>query len=58
MCKMCNVEPLPPATAADFIEKPSRNIQLIDNTPQQQTVLNEGGEVSKWLRGHGFQRYA
>jgi len=47
ICKMCKVEPLPPATPADFLD-----------TPEQQIVKNKGGEVSAWLRGHGFDRYS
>lgn len=55
ICKMCKVEPLPPATPADFVVKAPQQYKL----PQQEVVINtEGGEVSKWLRGHGFDRYS
>jgi len=48
ICKMWKVEPLPPATTADFYVKPL----------QQQDVGNQGGEVSQWLRSRGFDRYS
>jgi len=48
ICKISKVEPLPPATPADFIKISS----------QEQIVMREPGEVSKWLTGHGFDRYS
>jgi len=47
ICKMCKIDPLPPATAGDIVEFSSL----------QQVVVDEG-RVSKWLRGHGFHSYA
>jgi len=51
ICKMCKVEPLPPATVAE----------ILNNAPQAQEpfeVKSEGGEVSNWLRSHGFDSYS
>jgi len=44
MCKMCKVEPQPPTTPAEILAKYS--------TPK--VVVNQGGEVSRWLSVHGF----
>jgi len=48
ICKMCKVEPEPPATPAEMLPKPS----------QAEVVKNQGGEVSRWLRNHGFDSYS
>jgi len=57
MCRKCGVEPLPPPTAEDFLPKQPAPFQIDNFSPPQQVVLNEG-EVPKWLRQHGFQRYS
>jgi len=44
ICKMCKVEPQPPATPAEILAKYS----------QPKVVVNQGGEVSRWLSIHGF----
>lgn len=48
ICKMCKVEPQPAATPAEILGKP----------PQAEVVKNQGGEVSQWLRNHGFDSYS
>merc|ERR1719397_1227277 len=57
MCRRCGVEPLPPPTPEDFLPKPPVRVQFNMVSPPQQVALNEG-EVPKWLRQHGFQRYS
>jgi len=57
MCKRFGIEPLPPATPDDFLENPSSHVQFLEISPQLKAV-NEGGEVSMWLREHGFPMYA
>merc|ERR1719233_2084658 len=57
MCRKCGVEPLPPPTPEDFLPKPPARVQFNVVSPPQQVALNEG-EVPKWLRQHGFQRYS
>jgi len=44
ICKTCKVEPQPPATPAEILAKYS----------QPKVVVNQGGEVSRWLSIHGF----
>merc|ERR550534_1603243 len=57
MCRRCGVEPLPPATPEDFLPKQPARVEYNNFSPPQQVVLNDG-EVPKWLRQHGFQRYS
>jgi hypothetical protein len=52
ICKMCKVEPLPPATAAEILGS------FESAPPQPMNANTEGGEVSNWLRSHGFDSYS
>jgi len=57
MCRKCGVEALPPPTPEDFLPKQPARVQFNNFSPPQQVAVNEG-EVTKWLRQHGFQRYS